>query len=166
MLEIHDQFSNHFAMGVKSSRKVMPLHSVLLWRRPRETCLPFSVPVPCTITFFFQTGTFQLMKEICEFPITHTECVFGNMLHRSIPARQPSLQLLCTHSQSSTEEVICVVGNRAGLSTPMSGFPYVSGEASPACEWDCNGTYSRANRSFCPSITALRPWDDPYVPCC
>lgn len=60
------------------------------------------------------------MEENCEFSIIHTECVFGNMLHKRIPARQPSLQLLCRYSQSSTEEVICAVGNRAGLSAPMS----------------------------------------------
>lgn len=60
------------------------------------------------------------MEENCKFSIIHTECVFGNMLHKRIPARQPSLQLLCRDSQSSTEEVICVVENRAGLSAPMS----------------------------------------------
>lgn len=95
------------------------------------------------------------MEENCEFSIMHTVCVFGNMLHKRIPARQPSLWLLCRYSQSSTEEVVCVVGNRASLSAPMSGFPYVSGEASPASECDCNETYSRANRSFCPSIPVL-----------
>lgn len=60
------------------------------------------------------------MEGNCEFSIIHTECVFGNMLHKRIPARQPSLQRLCRYSQSSTEEVICVVGNRAGLSARMS----------------------------------------------
>lgn len=136
----------------------MPFHSVLLWRRRREACIPFLYLLPALQpSSFKQTGTFQLMEEICEFYIIDMECVFGNMLHRRIPARQASLQLLCRHSQSSTEEVICVTGNRAGLSASMSGFPYVSGEASPACEWDCSETYSRANRSFCPSITALSP---------
>lgn len=95
------------------------------------------------------------MEEICEFSTVHTVCVFGNMLHKGIPTRQPSLQLLCRYSQTSTEEVICVVGNKASLSAPMSSFPYVSGEASPACEWDCSETYSGANRSFCPSFPAL-----------
>lgn len=128
-------------MIVWSSRKVMSFHSVLLWRRPREACLPFSVPVPCTTTFCTQRAVicFQtdwrlsaIMEEMYEFLIIHT--VPG-------PARPVQKRsFLCWET---------------GQVSVLPSFPYVSGEASPACEWGCNETCSRANRSFCPSIPAL-----------
>lgn len=97
----------------------------------------------------------------------NAERIVGNVLHKSIPANQPSQHLLSTHTWRSTEEVILwVAANSAALCAPVSEVSDNLRRSWPSFLWNVNEINVHENKqTFLSSCTTvLCPWGKPYVP--
>lgn len=101
----------------------------------------------------------------------NAECILGNVLHKSIPANQPSQHLLSRRAWRSTEEVILwVVANSAALSAPVSEVSDNLRRSWPSFLWNVNKINIHENKQILLSTdpssctTVPRPCGTPYVP--
>lgn len=101
----------------------------------------------------------------------NAERIVGNVLHKSIPANQPSQHLLRRHTWRSTEEVILwVAANSASLHAPVSEVSDNLRRSWPSFLWNVNEINVHENKQIFLSTdpnsctTVLCPWGKPYVP--